>query len=262
MRFLFPSSTRHIPEYDKIRLLDVITYNNKFPGFLKTESLNIYKENKANEDWLIYNEINTSTIAKNIKTKPYLFIPFKQIHTYIVDTYFSNVLGFISRMSLSVSWLENPVSTYEVWSSMHSDGAIVVRFAQLGTSIPCDLCRGNGVVDWVDEIQYKQYFPHNVPKDNYLLVKYLDNNYIINNRWINDYRGENIIYPCPVCYGLSCGGTLRKRTVLPERAQFEPHEEVEMVEFYRGTGLRRLMIKGKRKTFVKMPDYFEDEYEF
>ena len=244
MKFLFPTTVKHLPNNEQIELLVAITYKNKFPGFLNTNALRLNDVSKDAHNNYIYTATTESFIAESFKSRPYLYIPFEYVRSYIMGSY-SHVAGVVIGKHPVTYWFENPISTTEIWTALTSEIPIVVKFVHLGCNIPCAMCNGDGVVDWVDNIKFSVN-KTKVPDSRYILATHRSNYYIIDNGWIRYYDGDNIIHPCPRCMGLACDGVLKRYSIYDE-------DKIEMVEFdNKGKMDYRLLIRDSRETIMEV----------
>jgi hypothetical protein len=249
LSFIFPASVKHLPNEDQIRLLVALTYKHEFSGFLQTEALRLTMHKTVDrQNYLVYTK-DIPDIADLIKGKRYLFIPFENVRAYIVDSYFSNVLGIISMEA--TFWFESPATTGEIWTAGSQKIPLVIKFIQLGNNIPCQLCGGDGVIDWVSSIRTSRYFPFKIPNERYILSSYMGNNFIISNKWIQEYKGDNIIYACPNCMGMGCSGYLRLFS------HTDSQDQINTITFDNG-----LKYIGARNTLAEMPEYYYDTSNF
>lgn len=252
MNFLFPTTVKHLPNEQQMQLLIAVTYKNKFPGFLNTNALKLTSTKKENEQF-IYTAMTEPMIAESLK-KPYLYIPFDHARSYILDYNTTGIVGVITGRSPGTYWFDEPISTVEVWTAMKNEAAIIVKFVHLGYNTPCTLCHGDGAVDWVDNVKFQTYYKGEIPKTRYIVATHTSNYYIIDNGWINNYDGYNIIHPCPRCMGLACDGVLKRYS------RHDNEDQIEMVNFDE-TGMGyRLLMRSSRETIMEVPPWYDQKY--
>jgi hypothetical protein len=118
------------------------------------------------------------------------------------------------------------------------------------------LCDGRGCIDWVDNIKLSAYKNLYIPHKKYALANSLDSYFIIDNSWLKEYKGDNILFVCPHCYGLSCGATLRK--ILGPNQK----EKVDMVYFENENKDYELNLLEERDTLIKLPEYYDGPFDW
>lgn len=245
MNFRFPNSMNYRPNNQQMELLYNVVHVNKFPGFFNNRALTI-STNKKDDEQNYYNYLMTDKdIAENLMSKPFLYIPYDMIQYFILKDY--HTISGVVRSSLHVYWLEDVVDFYELWEAEKHGIPIITGFREIGRNAECVICNGYGAIDWVDNLTYRATIPaKEFPKDHYFYVKqgsmYL---LLVDSRWILEYQGPNIIYPCPACCGTG------SRMMVYQGTKIEPHKaEAVMVN-------RSVRYVGSRAELIESPSPLE-----
>jgi hypothetical protein len=106
------------------------------------------------------------------------------------------------------------------------------------------MCRGVGAVDWVDDMIVSEKY-HMVPRKRFIIATHLYMNFLIDNQWIADYDGDDIICPCPRCLGLGCDSVLRM-----------VDKKIESIAFDDNPMGYRLLVRDARTTLIETPYCF------
>ncbi len=213
MHFLWPSTLKHLPNDDQLKLLFALVSKTKFPGFLHTSALKLSESNrqksfKDGETTIYYtsNVITPEMLGQSLVTSPYVFIPYSTPHSYIMNGMHS-VQGIIMRKTMVTYWFNTPISTGELEVAQRRGIPMLCDYINLGTSEPCEICGAYGAVDWVDSTLLGKDHDK-VPSDRYIWTVNNYMNFLIDNEWVINYNGDEFIHPCPVCLGLGSSSAL------------------------------------------------------
>lgn len=245
MHFLFPATTKHLPNEDQLRLLLALLYKRKFPGFIHANALTLSTKTKHELNQYIYFTMTSEDLAGTLTDRSYLYIPFDKPKSYILQG-LNNIIGVIMKPNLVTFWFEDPISIGELWTAEKNQIPIVVRFVNIGYGQKCQLCHGYGIVDWVDDIQATKEYGV-TPKMRYVLANHRWVDFLIDNKYILDYSGEEIIAPCPRCLGMGCESVLLKDGV---------ENKIAVVDFNENPMGYRLLIRDARDDLIETPRYY------
>lgn len=246
MSFIFPEAMRHRPNQMQLELLCSVTHNGTFPGFFNDKALTISTNNQNDRD-MHYNYLMTSKNAtETLKNFPYLYIPYDHTQYFIMQDR-CNVAAVVRTSSLSVYWFEYPMSLGEICSAQRQGIPIIVGFRYIGNNSQCPICVGCGAVDWVENMLLRtETVCQMIPDDPYLYVAQNHHLFLVDAKWILNYKGDNIIYVCPICYG-----TASKAMVYSERDQMRLLEEQQNVV----NNDAPVNLIGSRKRLIDRIDY-------
>jgi hypothetical protein len=231
VNFLFPSSVKHLPNEEQINLLFSLTCKKQFSGFLHPSALTVTmpvtheiddrqhviglpidQETPTKITYRSYSITSPDDLAKSLINSAFLYVPFDQIKTYIMNDY-NNIVGFIKYQHFETCWLESSISLGELYTAVKHNIPLVQQYIILGRNEVCGLCSGSFRVDWVDEIKYlKTHDKKRIPKNRYILATHRDIYLLIDNIFLDSYDGDNIISICPRCLGTGVSNILTKKT--------------------------------------------------
>lgn len=222
MHFLWPSTIKHLPNDDQLKLLIALLYKTKFPGFLHLSALKVSESVKdKNLNLRIHYTYTAEMLANSLVTSPYLFIPFSTPHSYIMDLS-NSIHGIIMRKTLITYWFEYPISIGEIYTAIQRGIPMLCSFSNLGTSEPCDMCNAYGALDWVDSVlSWKDY--NKPPDTRYIWATHKYLNFLIDNHWVHNSNEHTILHPCPACLGLGCKSVLTYTGDEIKEVEFEDH---------------------------------------
>jgi hypothetical protein len=198
--------------------------DNKLPGFLHKSALTVSTRNKIQLDAKIvieYEAMTPPVMHSMIKNSPYLYLPYDKPHSYIMNSS-NGVFGLIFRRENHTYWFKDPISLGELHIAQTREIPILCEYSNIGVSSRCEVCEGYGAVDWVDSaLLGKEY--HKPPDDRYIWATHKYLNFLIDNKWILDYDGFNILHPCPKCLGLGVKEVLTVQGEEITAVKFEEH---------------------------------------
>lgn len=245
MNFLFPATTKHIPNDEQMKLLFDLLYDTEFSGFLNTSALTVtHREPMQIKNVCVrYTDpIYTSSIylAEVLKTSPFLYLPFDQSYTYILDGVV-DVVGLIRSSDLCVFWFETSISIWEIYSAEGHNVPIVTEFVNLGVAAHCTLCNGHKSVDWVNQIKaLRKYKNIEGLHNRYVLANHQNIYFLIDNKFVHDYDGPELIHVCPRCLGSGVDGVIVKQD-----------DNIKSINFDEHTMEYRLLVKETRPNLVR-----------
>lgn len=197
--YIFPSKKQYQPHEDKLYLLNLFLSEWKYPGFIHESFLRINMPGG-------FNQANTSQIVSCLETmkrtmemSEYFFQSFDKPMTYIMRKR-GEFEGIVITGLRSVYWFEIPISFTELHFAMQQNFSIITGYSFLGAVSACDLCDGQGAIDWVDSIKSGMRY-NQAPDNRYLVTTHRDIHLLTDNKWIKEYKGDCIISVCPKCYG-------------------------------------------------------------
>ncbi len=184
-----------------------LLYKTKFPGYLHVSALKVSESVKI-EGIKGYAPLSYTPemLSNALVTSPYLFIPFNKPHSYILDG-LNNIRAIIMRSEMTMYWFEDSISLGELYTAQERGIPMLCNYVNLGRCKPCDICKGYGAVDWVDNTLIGKDYEA-VPSDRFIWASHKFTNFLIDNQWVIDYDGEEIIHPCPRCLGLGSKSVL------------------------------------------------------
>lgn len=202
--FIFPASTKHLPNEDQLRLVIELQKRKKYPGFWNPLTLDISRARTMPEmvDALHW-----------VMDDNRFYMPFDTPKTYIMDSSATRIRGFILTGQCTNHWFEDEISIGELYHAQKYEVPLLSKFVNLGLSKRCDFCEGYGVLDWVDSIRSNTVYKQ-PPDERYIIVTHKAFNFMIDNKWIHDYDGEDIISPCPKCFGMGCASVLERNEIM------------------------------------------------
>jgi len=198
MFFVAPARMKHLPNDEQIKLLAALTYKNKCPGFIHESALVLHGINMTYATQV--------QVIKNCLDTINLFIPFETHMTYIMSSLY-DVVGTITYPMRMVHWFRDPITLGEIETAQKHEIPILTSYNYLGQAEKCLVCNGNGAVDWVDHIKLSKEFKE-VPQYRYMITNHRQFYFLTDNKWIYDYDGDDIIYPCPKCFGSGINSVL------------------------------------------------------
>lgn len=254
MHFLFPTSVKHLPNEEQVNLLVAMTYKNKLPGFLHPNALTVTTPTKIGGVRYI-RTTDPKELGDVIKNSSFLYMPYEYPKSYILGQSCDQVMGFITGVNILTYWFNSPISLTEIWLAEKHQCPLVVSFVNIGRSLKCPLCNSLGAIDWVDDIKASSKY-RSVPKERFIFATHSDQNFLIDNKNILEYKGDDIFHPCPKCLGLGCESILYKDGINIKSASLHLKVSTDSGDYDYD-----LLVRQARPTIIDMPEYYTPNFK-